>query len=96
MSKRKGAWRFSAVWTFPGHMVAATSTDPIVVQNDAGGVNSNVRAAHTVDGDVERLTPVYVRNKLQIKDKGARLSSSLVPRIPRGRSMLTSNCGGQY
>jgi hypothetical protein len=28
MSKRKGAWRFSAVWTFPGHMVATTSTDP--------------------------------------------------------------------
>ena len=31
----------------------------------SGGKNSNVRAAHTVDGDVERLTPVYVRNKGQ-------------------------------
>ena len=37
----------------------------------AGGKNSNVRAAHTVDGDVERLPPVYVQNKLQIRDKGA-------------------------
>ena len=34
MSKRKGAWRFSAVWTFPGDMVATISTDPIVLQNE--------------------------------------------------------------
>ncbi len=31
-----------------------------------------VAAAHNVDGDVERLTPVNVRNKLQIRDNGAR------------------------
>ena len=34
MSKRKGAWRFSAVWTFPGHMVATTSTDPSRLKNE--------------------------------------------------------------
>ena len=34
MSKRKGAWRFSAVWTFPGHVVATASTDPIVLQRE--------------------------------------------------------------
>ena len=29
MSQRKGAWRFSAMWTIPGHVVATTtSTDP--------------------------------------------------------------------
>jgi hypothetical protein len=30
-----------------------------------GETNSNVGAAHTVDGDVKRLTPVYVRKKGQ-------------------------------
>ncbi len=34
MSKRKGAWRFSAVWTFPGHVVATASTDPIILQRE--------------------------------------------------------------
>ena len=34
MSKRKGAWRFSAVWTFPGHVAATASTDPIVLQRE--------------------------------------------------------------
>ena len=34
MGKRKGAWRFSAVWAFPGHMVATSSTDPILLQNE--------------------------------------------------------------
>ncbi len=28
-------------------------------------------AAHTVDGDIERLTPVNVHNKLQTRDNGA-------------------------
>ena len=34
MSKRKGAWHFSAVWTFPGYVVATTSTDPILLQRE--------------------------------------------------------------
>ena len=34
MGKRKSAWGFSAVWTFPGHMVATSSTDPILLQNE--------------------------------------------------------------
>ncbi len=28
MGQRKGAWRFSVVWTIPGHMGATTSTNP--------------------------------------------------------------------
>jgi hypothetical protein len=28
---------------------------------------------HTIDGDVERLTPVFVRSKLQMRDNGALL-----------------------
>ena len=34
MGKRKSAWGFSAVWTIPGHMVATSSTDPILLQNE--------------------------------------------------------------
>ena len=34
MGTRKGTWRFSAVWTFPGHVVATTSTDPILLQRE--------------------------------------------------------------
>jgi hypothetical protein len=34
MSKRKATWSFSAVWTFPGHVVATTSIDPIRLQNE--------------------------------------------------------------
>jgi hypothetical protein len=34
MSKRKGAWSFSTVWTFPGHMVANTSIDPTLLKNE--------------------------------------------------------------
>ncbi len=34
INKRKASWRFTAVWTFPGNMVATISTDPIVLQNE--------------------------------------------------------------
>ena len=34
MSKRKGAWRFSAVWTVPGYLVATAFTDPILLQRE--------------------------------------------------------------
>ncbi len=34
MGKRKGAWRFSAMWTFPGHVVATASTNPILLQRE--------------------------------------------------------------
>jgi hypothetical protein len=34
MSKRKATWSFSAVWIFPGHVVAITSIDPILLQNE--------------------------------------------------------------
>jgi hypothetical protein len=34
MSKRKAIWSFSAVWTFRGHVVATTSIDPILLQNE--------------------------------------------------------------
>jgi hypothetical protein len=50
-------------------------------------------AAHTVDGDVERLTPVYVRNVLYAKPETmacalvffcTSYSLTIVSRIPRG------------
>jgi hypothetical protein len=34
MSARKATWSFSAVWTFPGHVVGTTSIDPILLQNE--------------------------------------------------------------
>ena len=58
MSERKGAWRFSAVWTCPGHMVATTSTDPARLQ----------RELLELDTELKRLVmerqcfPLYLRN----------------------------------
>ena len=58
MSKRKGAWRFSAVWTCPGHMVATGSTDPARLQ----------RELLELDTELKRLVmerqcfPLYLRN----------------------------------
>ena len=34
MSGRKATWSFSAVWTFPVHVVATASTDPVLLQNE--------------------------------------------------------------
>jgi hypothetical protein len=34
MSERKTTWSFSAVWTFPGFVVATASADPILLQNE--------------------------------------------------------------
>ena len=58
MSERKGAWRFSAVWTCPGHMVATSSTDPSRLQ----------RELLELDTELKRLVlerqrfPHYLRN----------------------------------
>ena len=43
MRKRKGAWSFSAVWTFPGHMVATTSTDPSSLQRELLQLDTELR-----------------------------------------------------
>jgi hypothetical protein len=64
MSKRKGAWRFSAVWTFPGHMAATTSTDPSHLK----------RELQKMETEMKRLVlgaqkfPLYLRN-IQLKYK---------------------------
>jgi len=42
-NKRKAAWRFTAVWTFPGNMVATVSTDPIVLQNEARQMETEMK-----------------------------------------------------
>ena len=58
MSERKGVWRFSAVWTCPGHMVATTSTEPARLQ----------RELQELDTELKRLVterqgfPLYLRN----------------------------------
>jgi hypothetical protein len=64
MSKHKGAWRFSAVWTFPGHMVAATSTDPIVLQNELQQIENEMQRLVL---QTERFPP-YLRN-IEVKYK---------------------------
>ena len=42
-NKRKAAWRFTAVWTFPGNMVATISTDPIVSQNEVRQMETEMK-----------------------------------------------------
>ena len=42
-NKRKAAWRFTAVWTFPGNMVATISTDPIVLQNEVRQMETEMK-----------------------------------------------------
>ena len=62
MSKRKGAWRFSTVWTFPGHMVATASTDPVLIKNELQHVETEMK--RLVLG-AQRF-PLYLRN-IQLK-----------------------------
>ena len=64
MSKRKGAWRFSAVWTFPGHMVATTSTDPVLIENELQQMETEMK--RLVLG-AQRF-PLYLQN-IQLKYK---------------------------
>jgi hypothetical protein len=84
MSKPKGTWRFSAVWIFPGHMVAATSTDPIVLQNE---LRQMVLQA-------ERL-PLYFRNiELKYKHSDCELAQTEIPILlpVRGYIQPQNNC----
>ena len=76
MSQRKGAWRFSAVWTFPADMVATLSTDPVVLQNE-------VRQMETV---MKRLVlqaqrfPLHLRNiQLRYKLSDWELARTKIP-----------------
>ncbi len=58
MSKRKGAWRFSALWTFPGHMVATTSTDPSRLKKELQQVETEMK--RLVLG--AQKFPLYLKN----------------------------------
>jgi hypothetical protein len=58
MSKRKGAWRFSAVWTFPGHMLATTSTDPSRLKMELQQMETEMK--RLVLG--AQKFPLYLRN----------------------------------
>jgi hypothetical protein len=62
MSKRKGAWRFSAVWTFPGHIVA--TTDPSHLKKELKQMEAGMK--RLVMG-VQKI-PLYLRN-IQLKYK---------------------------
>ena len=64
MGKRKTAWRFSAVWTFPGHMVATTSTDPCRLQHELQQLDTELRSLVL---EAERK-PQYLRN-IELKYK---------------------------
>ena len=43
MSKRFATWRWSAMWTFPGNVVATTSTDPILLQNELQQLDAELK-----------------------------------------------------
>ena len=64
MGKRKTAWRFSAVWTFPGHMVGTTSTDPSRLQHELRQLDIQLKRLVM---EAERL-PLYLRN-IELKYK---------------------------
>ena len=64
MGKRKAAWRFSAVWTFPGHMVATTSNDPIRLQHELRQLDTELSSLVL---EAERK-PQYLRN-IELKYK---------------------------
>ncbi len=89
MSKRKGAWCFSAVWTFPGHVVATASTDPILLQ-------SELRQMET---EMKRLVlqtptlPLYIRNiELRYKRSDWELARTEFPiRLPVQGYIQTKN-----
>ncbi len=76
MCKRKGAWHFSAVWTFPGYMVAATSTDLIVLQNELWQIENEIKRLVL---QTERF-PLYLRNiKLKYRLSDWKLARTKIP-----------------
>ena len=64
MIKRKGAWCFSAVSTFPGHVVATTSTDPSRLKKELQQMETEMK--RLVLG--AQKFPLYLRN-IQLKYK---------------------------
>ena len=67
MSERKGVWRFSAVWTCPGHMVATTSTEPARLQREMQELDTELKRLVT---ERQRF-PLHLRNiefKYKISD----------------------------
>ena len=76
MSKRKGAWRFSAVWTFPGNMVATISTDPIVLQNEVRQMETEMKRLVL---QAQRF-PLHLRNiELRYKLSDWELARTKIP-----------------
>jgi hypothetical protein len=57
MSKRKCAGRFSAVWTFPGHMVATSSTDPSRLKKELQQMETEMKLVLGA-----QKIPLYLRN----------------------------------
>ncbi len=62
MSKRKGIWRFNAVWTFSGHMVATTSTDPIRLKTELQQMETEMKRLVL---EMQKF-PLYLKN-IQLK-----------------------------
>ena len=76
MSKRKGAWRFSAVWTFPGNMVATISTDPIVLQNEVRQMETEMKRLVL---QAERFAPNLRNIQLKYRHSDWELARTKIP-----------------
>ncbi len=75
-SKRKGAWRFNAMLTCPGHIVVATATDSIVLQNELRQIENEMKR---LELQTEKF-PLYLRNKeLKYKHSEWELARTNIP-----------------
>ena len=80
MGKRKGAWRFSAVWAFPGHMVATSSTDPILLQNELRQMETEMKRLVL---QAERFPPNLRNIELKYRLSDWELARTKIPmRLP--------------
>jgi hypothetical protein len=90
MSKRKATWSFSAVWTFPGHVVGTISIDPILLQNERQQMEIEIkRLVQRADG-----FPPNVRNielKYSLADWELARTKTPIRRRNGGLSMDTSS-----
>ena len=75
-NKRKAAWRFTAVWTFPGNMVATISTDPFVLQNEVQQMETEMKRLVLKAQQI----PAYIRNiELKYKFSDWELARTKIP-----------------
>ena len=80
MGKRKGAWLFSAVWTFPGHMVATSSTDPVLLQNELRQMETEMKRLVL---QAERFPPNLRNIELKYRLSDWELARTKIPmRLP--------------